>query len=523
MILRAALSLLLPWLALVAAADETRLVPEAVFAGEVAELIIEVDHPTASLPPLDTAPLARDFRVLDVTSRVTRMLDAAERPFHRAQWRIQIAPRRDGRLPVPALAVGERRSKPLTLEVRPAAALQARHDVWIEVEATPPDPYLGQEIRVTTRVYHGSAFDWARLAEPRSDAVARYQHGGDRRRVVERDGRQYRVLERTQSLFARRAGELVLSEAEFRGRFGSGTGFDDRWLHRHSEALRLRVRPPPPGSAARAWLPARRVELALQWTPPARPPAPGEPVDFTLTISAAGLAAEFLPAGLLARAGDGYIVFADRERREDLLDGDALVGRLVQRYALVASRGGEIAVPGVALDWWDTGADAPRRAELAPTRLTIAAAVADAPPADTVGPWSWPRWSITLGGAVGLSLFAAGIGWRGRAIVRGVAAWRRRRRCRRRLRDACRANDARAARAALADWDALHRATGTSPALRAARRDLDAVLYAPRPRPWDGAALWRAVAAPPAGKAPRAGEPRLPGLYPPTGAARGGG
>jgi hypothetical protein len=89
-----------------------------------------------------------------------------------------------------------------------------------------------------------------------------------------------------------------------------------------------------------------------------------------------------------------------------------------------------------------------------------------------------------------------------------------RREARRKLRAACRRNDARGARDALAEWA---QAVGAKPALDAAQMAaLDAALYAGRA--WDGEAFWRAarLAKPKTRRAaPKAPLPPLFRLQPP--------
>ena len=46
-------------------------------------------------------------------------------------------------------------------------------------------------------------------------------------------------------------------------------------------------------------------------------------------------------------------------KRSNRFDGEQLIGRLDQRFAIVASSPGELKLPALALKWWDVDRDKP--------------------------------------------------------------------------------------------------------------------------------------------------------------------
>jgi hypothetical protein len=238
------------------------------------------------------------------------------------------------------------------------------------------------------------------------------------------------------------------------------------------------------------WLPARRVTLEDSWSlEPARLRV-GMPVTRTLILRAEGLPAQRLPQ--LEMAGHPRLrVHHDHPELSTEHQASGTIGRLIQRIVLVPLDEGDVSLPALSLDWWDIEADVPRKALLAARTFRLRAALA--PPASLAAPLVTPP--IVRGMAILTALVLVALLW-----------WRVRneplRDARRRLREACRAHDPRAARAALMHWwnavsphapPPLVRSLGAAwdAAARTQLGALDAALYGKRA--WDGNEFWRRV------------------------------
>jgi hypothetical protein len=176
---------------------------------------------------------------------------------------------------------------------------------------------------------------------------------------------------------------------------------------------------------------------------------------------------------------------------------------------------GEVALPALAVDWWDVAADKPRVAALPARVLRVGAAApvaaAQAPPAEAAPRTLMQGFALTLFALCVLVLVA---------YVRGQV----RREARMRLKWACRRGDAAAVREALVEWWKAETGSEVAPLVRgigegwcaearAQLAALDAALYGGRP--FDGRAFWRGV-KPWLGrrKKPRAARPAaLPPLF----------
>lgn len=516
--------LLLALLAPPLPATDTYLHPRAIFEGDIAELVIEYDSKIASLYALDTGPLAVDFEILDIKSRVFR-IDQIAPGEHRMQWRLYLLPRRNGRLVVPSIRFGDQSTAPLALEVKPVPDdVRSSQEVFVELDSEPRSPYVGQQTRLSLRLYHNTPLRIDGLAEPRLTEAASYRDGNERVYFEERDGTEFRVLERRMLIFPRQAGELEVPPAVLRGQLrqpgiaAADTGSTSRKISRSSGPLRLRVRAPPADYSGRYWLPARDLAISQRLQQHVTGLRIGDSIDWMLTLEARGLPAASLPANLLEFEAQNYSVYADQARRSDRLEDGELFGRLEQRFAIIVTAAGALELPAINLAWWDVAADRERQAHLEGTHLGFAH---DSAPGSerqsTTGnerlfiPVSdgGRRWIQQLAGLIGVAvlLFALHVLWRRfeQTIELGLRRWR----IRGLLKQACRDNQARRARALLIEWGRARWPDQAVNGLYAVRdrcqsvrltdelSRLDAALFSPAARRWHGGGLWAAFAAGP--------------------------
>ncbi|MCP4331782.1 MAG: VWA domain-containing protein [Gammaproteobacteria bacterium] len=529
-------------------AQTTSLRQNRIFEGDIAELTIEHDADIPSLYAIDSSDLDADFLVLDVRPRISQHV-TENKAFHRMQWKIQMVPRHGGSIRIPSLAFGSHHSEALLLRVdQTPASIRAHENVLIEVEIYPEDPYPGQQTRVTTRLFHNLPLRDGRLAEPKSEQATVYRSGRDSRYSLLRAGESFDVLERSILLTPDSSGQLLVAGASFRGMITSATELAERYIYRQGENLQLVVREKPPGFDNRPWLPARQLELALQWDQPPDNLQAGDSLGFTLSMEATGLPAEALPADLLVTDSSQYKIYADEAARSTRVvnhfDGEQLVGRLQQRFVIFPQRSGEIVIPAITLAWWDVEQAVERAASIESRVVQVGASgtlLDNSSVINAVEPqvgasthdlplfanrhWSWLTTLVVV-------LFLA-VAYAGSAKLRArtgakIALGCSRRSYRQKLRRACHANDASATRHALIEWSRLHwndiQISGLhhiesrvgSPELAGELARLDAAMFAERDVVWRGERLWELLGKDRSARSGQALGERdlLPGPYP---------
>jgi hypothetical protein len=517
-----------------------------IFLGETVLLTIEVDSEVRSDTP-DVGQLTRDFEILD--SRRSQRIEVIDnRRREQQQWLFELAPKRVGDLTIPALSIGPRLNTPeLNLTVLPEPDDQPISDlVFIEVAAEPRDPYVHSQVRYSERIFLATGLRDNALSRDAPIEGAVVQPLGDfREYVAQRDGRNYRVYERSFALLPERSGELVLPGLALRGRVADNRNSlsRGRLIEARSEPVTLIVRPQPNDYSGAHWLPSPELHLTEDWS--TEEFRVGEPITRTLRLSARGLDAAQLP-DLAVPDLDWARVYPDQPETETRHDGSWLQSRWEQRQALVPNAAGEFELPALRLVWWDTAADRERVAELPARTVTVlptATAAEPLPPiiAPPPEPQAAPAPVVVETGAAGfwpwLSAALLGV-W----VLTLLGWWRERRRrsppahpaetlprartARTALRDACRNGDRQAAAHALLDWaraewpdsppTSLGALAARLPRARPVILDLDRALYAADAANWRGEELWRVVRAglresPPEPTAPRSA---LPPLYP---------
>jgi hypothetical protein len=360
--------------------------------GEVLELRLVAEGKLDAEP--DFASLEPDFDILRRgQSQVTSIVNG--RISHSRQWSLQLAPKRAGRLSIPAIRAGSDSSRPLSIEVveSGAATVQSGQPgqsgprvLFVESEVETITPYVLQPVEYRVKVYYRQPPQRAVLSEPEVEGASVQRLGEDRAYDETRDSQVYRVIERRYRLTPQRSGairiqsprlEAMLEDprqsarqdpfAELDQAFGGrlfqgfptmpGVTHPGRRVVERAPDIELQVRPQPATSAG--WLPATSIQLADEWTP--SPPVfqVGEPVTRTLTITAEGTTAAQLPDLSLGTLTNVQ-VYPDQPRVEELTDGPSPVAIKTLKFALVPTHPGTLTLPEIRLDWWDTRTDRAR-------------------------------------------------------------------------------------------------------------------------------------------------------------------
>lgn len=344
----------------------------------------------------DYSILQQDFDLLSQgQSNQFRMINGQTSSSR--EWHLTLMPKRSGEITIPAIALGNDSSRPMTLEVLPAsqAAQQGiSRPVMLETEIAPEQPYVQQQTIYTVRVLHALPLRDANLSEPRIENALVRPLGQERRFETYRNGRQFQAIERRYAVMPQRSGTLTIGGPVLNARVPEpgqqqGNGLRDRFFGRdpfaglgsmlgQTRPIQVRagdssvdVKAQPPG-AAQPWLPAESVTVSEQWSPDPSSYRVGEPVTRTVTIRARGLSDEQLPEPDIS-AGIDANAYPDQPQAQTQSDGDALVSQKVIKSAIVPTRAGELQIPALEIAWWDVTSNQSRVARLPAQTISVAA------------------------------------------------------------------------------------------------------------------------------------------------------
>jgi len=481
------------------------------------------------LDELELLPLQTDFEILGRSSSSKSSFINGNFSSSK-ELLLDITPRREGMLTIPALRLGSQATSPLQVLVGPPPqGSTGDEELLFDAELDRSSVYVQGQVILTLRLQQAVNLDERNITQLQLDnAFVRPLEQNSFQRMV--NGRPWLVHEVRYAIFPEQSGTLEIPAQTFTAReraprrslFDSGGG---RQVRRSTDALSIEVLPRPDNYPPGEWLPAAALTLEESWSTPPEQLEVGESATRTITIRGEGVQGAQLPP-LMFPPVDGLKFYPDQPTISDEEMADGLVGIRVDSVAVVPTRAGSWQLPEVRIPWWDTASNELRYAVLPARELEIggsAPATAPQAPATVPAPTialDAPSVPSTEAVATGsdrwwpLIALANGAGW---LITLVYLAWSRRRRRQpatgqqaedtreqpafKALLQACANGDAARARRALLDWAATISAQPrlaslaqvaaafADPALDAALDGLNAALYREPPSPWDGAAL----------------------------------
>ncbi len=480
------------------------------------------------LDELELRPLQTDFEILGRSSSSKSSFINGNFSSSR-ELVLDITPRREGMLTIPALRLGSQVTSPLQVMVGPPPqGSNGGQDLLFDAELDRASVYVQGQVILTLRLQQAINLDDRNITQLQLDnAFVRPLEQNSFQRMV--NGRPWLVHELRYAIFPEQSGTLEIPAQTFTAReraprrslFDSGGG---RQVRRSTDALRIEVLPRPDNYAQGEWLPAAALTLEESWSTAPEQLKVGESATRTITIRGEGVQGAQLPPVMFPPV-DGLKFYPDQPTISDGETAGGLVGTRVDSVAVVPTRTGRWQLPEVRIPWWDTASNELRYAVLpareleigggtaatepqaaapvpAPTIALDAATVANTNEVAAGGARWWPL--IALANGAGWLFTLIYLAWsrsRQRGPATGPAEDTREQPAFKALLQACAGGDAPRARKAVLDWAAIVSAQPrlaslaqvaaafTDPAMDAALDALNAALYRDPPSPWDGAAL----------------------------------
>ena len=345
--------------------------------GETVTLTLRTSDTDQSLDT-DLSVLQVDFDVLNRRSE-TQMSFVNGRQTASVRLVITLEPKHQGNLLIPALKFPGASSSPISLKVSAAPALAPGdvEPVFIEVTVHPENGpyYVLSQISLMVRIFYQANLTEAAINPP-APAQASVRLLDEVPYQADRNGERYRVLERRYAIFPERSGTLTIPAMQLSGRLierPSGRLWQPKVRGRRvrveSEPLTLEISPRPAEYTGDFWLPARRIMLSQQISDNEKLHV-GEPVTRTVILDAVGLEENMLEEPVWPEVPASRI-YPDQPQGISRDDGEWVLGHKEFRYAIVPEQAGELILPEIRLDWWDTVANRQRTAILPAHRVNV--------------------------------------------------------------------------------------------------------------------------------------------------------
>lgn len=327
----------------------------------------------------DFSVLEKDFRIAGRSSNSQINFDNG-RQLRSTLWALALEPLHEGVINIPSFTLGNGKTEPLTLTVRPAptgATTKAGDDVFIEVEMAPASAYVQQQVLYSIRLFYAVNLLEGQIDEPQvADAEVR-RIGSDAQSSRMLADRRYVVVERRYLITPQQSGTLKIPGPRFKGRIARPGSFGSIFDPGSSVTVRgeeqvLEVRASP-RNASQPWMPARQVQYRDDAQALPQQLRVGEPVTLSAELVALGLTAEQLPE-LTMPAIDGAQVYPDQESAQTADASNATQATRARKFAIVPSAPGTLELPERIVTWWNVDTDKPERAVLPARSFTVVAA-----------------------------------------------------------------------------------------------------------------------------------------------------
>lgn len=490
----------------------------------------------------DFSPLAQDFDILNQSQSSSSSWDNGA--FSKTiRWVLEVTAKKTGEITIPAIAFGNDNSEPLTITVKEGSSnpdgAHANEDIFLEVKASPEQPYVQSQVIYTIRLYRRVDLAQAELSEPElADAVIE-KLGEDSNFNTVLNGISYLVTERKYAVFPQKSGamtikplaltaQVLVSQPDFRDFFGSRMTKTKRVL---SNEVVLNVKPAPAEFKGKAWLTAEKLELAQEWSGDPQQMKAGEPLTRTLTLSATGTTVGQLPELNTALSDSGLKAYPDKPMLNEQKNPDGVTSMRQEKIAFIPATAGKHVLPAIEIPWFNSLTHKMEWAKIPETVIHVA--TADGKPAEVSPPQKsieqpvnpavtkipptvpvadvWDFHNVWFWISVFLS-----VGWMATTffLLRKRASFKatennteirlqresRLKDCVKTLKEACVRNDAIAAKEALSAWGRLMYGAANLTAIAehadARLRDeivvLNQMLYGREQRPWSGKKLLQA-------------------------------
>ena len=365
---------------------------DTIYLDQTVRLIIESDQVGQGNVQPDYSALRKDFTVLGTSSSQNFTFLNGEQTSLKS-WVTELEPKAEGTFTIAPIPVGGDQTPMLRITVLPQDPSQplSDRDIHVEMEVPEDEYYVQQQVNLVVRLFLGINIANGTLSEPEAEQTVVKRLGGEVRYQANRGNRAYQVIERKYALFPSRSEMLEISPVRFQGTAqDSGTatnplfsGFlnQGKTIRAKSHPVTLKINPPHPAFSGSQWLPAKNLEI-IDRTGEYGTVMAGQAITRNIEMNAVGLTAEQLPE----------IVFpADREIRQypdqpvyhSRDDGVNVIGSLSRRIAIIAMNPGEIELPGIQVNWWNTENNRMETAVLPPKTIPVHPdpALSPAPPA----------------------------------------------------------------------------------------------------------------------------------------------
>jgi len=363
----------------VLAAATTTVNRDTLSMDETLTLIITSDDPKG-VDELNLQPIEVDFEVLG-NSQSSQYSIANGKTTSSKTWQITLAPKRPGKLRIPALEIGKDRSRSIGVTVSKSVPMQQRagvDNIFMEAEISLEKAWVQQEIVYTTRIFYypglNRGADLEALQVP--NAIITQLSEANFTRTIR--GKNYNVYEVKYALFPQSSGLLKIPGQIFVGALAEpkqsnsffGYGSRGKTVRLRNTNKEILIEPRPTNFKGKHWLPARNITLREKWSENPNGMQVGAPLTRSVIVEADGLQASQLPPLELLQPV-GAQMYPDEPTDHEVADAKGVRSIRTEQMAIIPSAQGNLTLPEIRFNWWNTNTQRMETASIAERTFSV--------------------------------------------------------------------------------------------------------------------------------------------------------
>ncbi|MFK7914940.1 MAG: BatD family protein [Pseudomonadales bacterium] len=362
--------------------------PKVLDETETLRLTLRLEGSRSADAP-DLAPLEQDFEVLGSNSSSQyRSINGQVQSW--VEYQINLRPRRNGTLTIPALQLGGEYSDATAVEVRaldPVLRQEIDRMVFFETEVNPSPVYVQAQLIFTRRLYYstsGGVQMYSDLpgAPELADAVVIPLE--DARSFAERrNDIDYGVVEQRFAIYPESSGSLTIPAVALTSsvRVLKNGRMRRSGIRVASQPVSVTVLPiPPEYPSDQPWLPATEVSVRQSANPQFELNT-GSPLTHSISIEVQGnVSSAIAPVAetMDAQLQQTLRAYPKAPVTNDFIRAGTNIGRRDQTTSLLPVAPGNISLPGLEVVWWDTRNNRVRTARADAIALSIGGTAVEA-------------------------------------------------------------------------------------------------------------------------------------------------
>ncbi|UHJ62498.1 BatD family protein [Vibrio furnissii] len=353
-----------------------------VVKNEVFQLTVVSDQ-KASGDDLDFSALDQDFFMSRPSFSSSMNIINGSRS-NRSEWTVSLAANRLGVVTIPSFELHGAKTQPIAIQVTQDEQAPSSDDlVEVRSQLSRSTLYPNESALFKARLIIKAdprRLQDPKIAPPTIDGMELKAASEPNQYQTVMDGIQVTIVDQDFRITASQAGDFTLTEPSLQGALIYGSSYNGG-----TRILPLKTTPktytihvePKPADYQGTWLPTSQLTLREQWLDSQGKPITGnryatkvgDSITREVTVQVTGLTQEQLP-NIHLTYPDSVRVYDEKPQFATLDNGDVT---MTLKQVLIPRQTGDITLPKVAMQWWDTVTKAQKTASADGLTLNVAA------------------------------------------------------------------------------------------------------------------------------------------------------